>query len=415
MKTLQVVGAISLVSGLFLLAFQPIKLALISSISISPSEPETNTRYYVYVTAKCPSWASNGCTLKAKLLDDNYQWIKTFEDYCVLPAGKTDTCEFSDIAPSEAGYYIIEAELGKGYCPPGTSCLYTIETKYKRFHVKASVSCTDECSYSGETKYYCSGNDVYKKVCGYYDSDPCLDWSSGEFVKDCDNQDGWYCKDKYTREYRNYYCSGGSCTYTVTKTEKCPEGYVCQNGKCVSTGPKACSSGDISVTITEISPNKDTYRPGEEVTVKVKVKNNRNYPVKTLVEVGAVPKGTWGLTIPLATVRYGDCCEGQENIEDAWVTLNANEETTLEFKIKLPYKGIKDLCYDNEYWKGEGEYVIYAVAVKDCYPNNDKCSDVDKKYITIKEVGKLKGWAIDINIAAGTALLVAGILLLLLA
>jgi len=136
-------------------------------------------------------------------------------------------------------------------------------------------SCENECE-SGEVRYYCDGDVIYKQECGDYDSDPCLEWSEpkrwkdcdlndgyycvgnkkyyrdyyckqewsnyaecdyySDYIEDCSDKSGWYCRDSYTREYREYKCVAGSCTYSVTETERCPSGYKCEDGKCKREG-----------------------------------------------------------------------------------------------------------------------------------------------------------------------------------
>jgi PKD repeat protein len=39
-------------------------------------------------------------------------------------------------------------------------------------------------------------------------------------IENCDAKDDWYCNGDI-REYRDYYCPGGSCAYTVTSSENC--------------------------------------------------------------------------------------------------------------------------------------------------------------------------------------------------
>jgi len=52
----------------------------------------------------------------------------------------------------------------------------------------------------------CDGTDT---SCGIYPN-----------CENCKDYDGWYCNGNI-REYRDFYCSGTSCTYTVTSSENC--------------------------------------------------------------------------------------------------------------------------------------------------------------------------------------------------
>ena len=76
-------------------------------------------------------------------------------------------------------------------------------------------SCQNECSYSGQTQKRCYQNDVQKRVCGNYDSDPCLEWSSWQTIQDC-GESGWTnkyrCSSHYLqRKYINRGCSNAQC------------------------------------------------------------------------------------------------------------------------------------------------------------------------------------------------------------
>jgi hypothetical protein len=88
--------------------------------------------------------------------------------------------------------------------------------------------------------YYCSGDTVraHRLFHNFYcDLGTCRDhtsWADDQLVEDCNDHDGWVdtgitqwiddpgneCQEKEQKEqdYRDYTCSGGACTYRVTKT-----------------------------------------------------------------------------------------------------------------------------------------------------------------------------------------------------
>ncbi|MEM5867853.1 MAG: hypothetical protein QXG39_08030 [Candidatus Aenigmatarchaeota archaeon] len=107
--------------------------------------------------------------------------------------------------------------------------------------VSVTDCCTNECSYSGQTEYRCSGSWVQYRTCGNYDSDPCLEWSSWSNYENCDSYDG--CSGGY---YYNYYCSNGYCDYSSSCTETCCDEYYgdsrayCSGGYCY--GPPSCTN-----------------------------------------------------------------------------------------------------------------------------------------------------------------------------
>ena len=88
-------------------------------------------------------------------------------------------------------------------------------------------SCADECSYSGKRRCYDSAN---KQICGQYDSDSCLEWSSP--ISCSGNTSCGYgrCDDD---ERPNWRCSGGSCTYTCNYSSSCAKiSCECSKGPC---------------------------------------------------------------------------------------------------------------------------------------------------------------------------------------
>ncbi len=90
------------------------------------------------------------------------------------------------------------------YCSNG-ACSYT--SSYNDYRC-TSDTCYNECS-AGAEESRCSGGIVQKRTCGNYDSDSCTEWSSWTDVENCNSNDGCY-----GTTYRDYYCSGGSCSYT---------------------------------------------------------------------------------------------------------------------------------------------------------------------------------------------------------
>jgi len=145
----------------------------------------------------------------------------------------TDLCNYSS-----AGTYTAKARVTRSGITAENTTTITV-----------SSSCTDDCS-SSQTQTQCSGNYIQTRTCGYYDADSCLDWSSWSNTTNCDNSDG--CSGT---TYRDYYCSGGSCTYSSTScSTNC---YSCRNGTCNSSCGETCSNcsndcGSCGPTYTSI-------------------------------------------------------------------------------------------------------------------------------------------------------------------
>ncbi len=110
--------------------------------------------------------------------------------------------------------------------------------------------------YYDEWDYYCKDDAVWKHRLFHNfscDGGSCIDhtsWVDDQLVDDCNDHDGWYCSGDLRadiKEYRDYNCSEGSCTYTIISSENCNEldgcyvyedgcedrDYYCSDGSCV--------------------------------------------------------------------------------------------------------------------------------------------------------------------------------------
>ncbi len=113
-----------------------------------------------------------------------------------------------------------------------TTIRTTTTTTTTTIPTTTTTICNNECPSYGATEFRCSGDILQRRVCGNYDQDSCLEWSSWQNYINCNNYDGWYdtgntrwvdcpdnkwqeCEEK-EQEYRNYYCSGQECKYSVT-------------------------------------------------------------------------------------------------------------------------------------------------------------------------------------------------------
>lgn len=181
------------------------------------------------------------------------------------------------------------------------------------------------------------------------------------------------------------------------------------------TSYKYCTSstgngnGDTPTTLSAViyDINAPTsVKTGEPVEIEFKVKNNGDTG-DYLLEAGIIPKSTaedWGFSY--AGGGFGifdwliqqnlECCEGQPNIFAKTTKLTSGEIDTFKINIQqAPYSEIADLCYDNKYWDGTGEYVLYIIMKTGCYPEG-KDVTYETRIITVtgEDVGDGNG---DIN------------------
>ena len=145
--------------------------------------------------------------------------IREYRDYycsggsCAYTVTSTENCSNND------GCYVYGdgCEVRDYYCSEG-SCTYNYSNR--------------QTDYYDDWVYYCSGDTVRKHRLFHNfscDGEACTDhtsWVDDLLVENCTDYDGWYCTGDI-REYRDYYCSGGNCTYTVTSTENCSNNDGC--------------------------------------------------------------------------------------------------------------------------------------------------------------------------------------------
>ena len=187
-------------------------------------------------------------------------------------------------------------------------------------------------------------------------------------------------------------CISGGCASSGLDcaSTPCCSGLTCDSNK-VCTGGSTHNQAEIS----EIKVDKSLVAERGIITVTGRIKNNLQTSQKVLLEVGIIPpsvadawyipyetttaKGemkwwNWALLLTkfptlFATVENTpglQCCNGQTNIEDYWVTLESNEEYPFSFVVQAPHDNITDVCGSTRYWAGYGDYVVYAYLTTGC-------------------------------------------------
>ena len=102
------------------------------------------------------------------------------------------------------------------------------------------LPCLNECSYAGQTEKKCSGDYVQRRICGNYDSDPCLEWSSWSNWQDCGTDtwtDNYRCSGSWLqREKIKKGCLAASC-YSYSQWESWQDclaiNQTCQDRQCL--------------------------------------------------------------------------------------------------------------------------------------------------------------------------------------
>jgi len=168
------------------------------------------------------------------------------------------------------------------------------------------------------------------------------------------------------------------------------------NGNGISQEVSSLSNLEISKTLV---------KQKGKLTIEGRIENGLDKSQKYLLEVGIIPtkvaddwgfkydptskRGSWkwwllaSLFAVVETSPETQCCEGQENIKDYWVTLEPNEEYDFSFEVNAPYSEIPDRCGNTDYWVGTGDYVVYAYLTTDCKKNNGIFQDFSTTRIEI--------------------------------
>ncbi|MCD5396217.1 MAG: DUF11 domain-containing protein [Candidatus Pacebacteria bacterium] len=121
-------------------------------------------------------------------------------------------------------WQIVENTLGTySYCaqvygktPQGLS--ETANTSPYCINVEVSScqpECINECSYTGQVRCY---DYTHRQVCGNYDSDPCLEWSSPAICSGPTNCGYGSCA---PTQKPSWYCSNGACAYNCVYDASC--------------------------------------------------------------------------------------------------------------------------------------------------------------------------------------------------
>ncbi len=222
-----------------------------------PEPGSTKSGMCYYGGREC---TKSGCSMKKCMLQKN-QGCDANEGCVDLPCDAS-ACDSKD------GWYCLGGDVTREfrdyYCThdTGQSCSYSIsekETEKDRwicdgdYRTLLHWSCRDGELYSDESQSTLCDNGC--------DNGKCLSKTCDE--SECDDNDGFYgdsfCRsgDVY-RQYRSYYCSGSSCSYTTEnrRAENCDNG--CEDGECTDGqndedcgdrdgfyGERFCKYGDL--------------------------------------------------------------------------------------------------------------------------------------------------------------------------
>jgi hypothetical protein len=216
--------------------------------------------------------------------------------------------------------------------------LYTTATLYTGTERSCQASLVTQCYEGDEYNYDSCGNRKDKQEeCG---EDNCDAWQT-------------YCKEEKVHKKRT--CSYKGCAQSACYTEQeeedefveqCPQG--CQNGACMTS--TSTPEGNIIVeSITSISPFQ--ARPGQEVTITVRVKNVGGQDASTHVESAVVPASWAGTAYPHSSYgtqavydNLNPPCPGNTFYASKLVSLHAGESENVHLTVTAPTPETQDAC-----------------------------------------------------------------------
>ncbi len=300
---------------------------------------------------------------------------------CVCGDGYCNSgCENSYNCPEDCGGGN-SCVCGDGYC--NSSC----ENSYNCPEDCGSPppSCHNECSYSGQTQKRCSGGYVQKRICGNYDADSCLEWSSWRNYQNCGQdewtnnyrcQGNWVQREKILRGCSNNQCYQNTQWINYQNCEE--EGKVCQNGQCVPV----CINDSIEGTLS-VSPQ--TVYVGQTITIGISAQDDNG-----LVKACAQYKGSW----------HCKSMSGNSDVK-TW-TISESRPGTYTYCAKVYGWAYQESC-GNKYIESsdtsprcitiEVQPKCTPYAYKQCYDNDvywyDSCGNREEK---AEDCG-ISGWA----------------------
>ena len=190
-----------------------------------------NGKYYFEVRGYDVSEGNSEYFVLASNYDMTLCWDYDNDGYLSVVCGGNDCLDgYADSYPGATEVCDGRDNDCDGYTDegcPGHTCSSNSDCNSN--YCEGSQSNSARCCSSSPPSdgYYCGSGDVRENRDYYCDSSGN---SNYEVISsyDCDNADGWYdsvgwvcdgnCMRKKNQEYRNYYCSRGSCTYSVTDT-----------------------------------------------------------------------------------------------------------------------------------------------------------------------------------------------------
>jgi len=126
-------------------------------------------------------------------------------------------------------------------------------------------------------------------------------------------------------------------------------------------------SGVVKAEITLVDVSCDAYNvdPKEVVPVTATYRNAGDVREKIYVEACIYPPDVGFSLLPLSITPH-TCCPGNYFCDGGWLELEPGEEHSVMFYPKAPGPDAVDNCGSQNFWRGEGYYIVKMVSTDSC-------------------------------------------------
>jgi len=192
----------------------------------------------------------DGYYCNGDILENRDYYCNAYSGQCEYSLISSEDCSQKPSTDTDGGDNPFVKGTVKDYTtcsgtPPNAYCSYNTYTDFCTIS-SLRLCCTPNCDNPEECYLQAGGACEYGYVSCEVPSGVLTEYypdgtSYGVKTYNCDDFDGYYCADSVTKEYRDYSCSDGRCSYTVVNSTDCneyctdlgfPYGY-CSNGECI--------------------------------------------------------------------------------------------------------------------------------------------------------------------------------------
>ena len=226
-----------------------------------------------------------------------------------------------------------------------------------------SASCSGNSFCGGEfgegwDGAHCHGDSLYSDSGSTCSGGNCRD-PSDNLLENCNNQDGWACRDSSTRAYKDYSCesnpgaSNDGCGFEWTNPENCPGG--CSGGNCIAVPAPSVNLSSSPGTIDSGQSTTLSWTVSNATSCSASVTSNPGGITQSPAWTGSKNAGGGSQSTTLTgggTIRFNLACSGAGGTGSDWedVTVNAvvvcTDECSPSGSTRCLDSGTRQTCGD---------------------------------------------------------------------